>query len=139
MAGVPSLWWGRGVSLTPAFLFSPRSSEGDGVCVRSVQPGAHQVTKTGPASSWALHGLTAGMVGTLAARGLGCLVPSMASTYQRTLVLSSVFLPAPGWGQTSQSSLPHSICRTAGTQLCPAPWHLLYAAVYLPGPCGLAQ
>lgn len=46
MAGVPSPWWGRGASLTLAFLSSPGSSEGNGVRVCPVQPGAHQVTET---------------------------------------------------------------------------------------------
>lgn len=53
-SGFAALWLeslahgGEGEHLMPAFLSSPGGSEGDGVCVRSVQPGAHQVTETDP-------------------------------------------------------------------------------------------
>lgn len=131
MAGLPSLWWGRGASLTPAFLSSPGGSEGDGVCVRSVQPGAHQVTETGPASSWVLHCLTARTAGALAARSLGCLVPSVASSCQRTLALSAP--PARTRPGADQPSLPRSVCRTSwvpAAEHCPQLW---------PHPCGCSK
>lgn len=106
MAGVPSPCWGRGASLTPAFLFSPGGSEGDSVRVCSVQPGAHQVTETGPASSWVLHCLTPGTAGALAAGSLGCLVPSVVSPDQRTLVLAAP--PASARLGADQPSQPRS-------------------------------
>lgn len=131
MAGLPSLWWGRGASLTPAFLSSPGGSAGDGVCVCSVQPGAQQVTETGPASSWVLHCLTARTVGALAAGSLGCLVPSVASSCQRTLVLSAP--PAHARPGADQPSLPRSICRTSWVPVaehCPQLW---------PHPCSCSK
>lgn len=138
MAGVPSPWWGRGASLTPAFLSSPGGSEGDGVRVCSVQPGAHQVTETGPASSWVLHCLTPGTAGALAAGSLGCLVPSVVSPCQRTLALAAP--PAGARLGAEQPSQPRSICHPGWVpavehcpQLCPHPCGCPQAAAPSPG------
>lgn len=136
MAGVPSPWWGRGAPLTPAFLSSPGGSEGDSVRVCSVQPGAHQVTETGPASSCVLHCLTPGTAGALAAMSLGCLVPSVVSPCQRMLGLAA----PPARLGADQPSLPRSICCTSWVpvaehcpQLCPHPCSCPLAAAASPG------
>ncbi|XP_071668154.1 protrudin isoform X4 [Patagioenas fasciata] len=128
---------------------SPGGPEGDSVCVCSVQPGAHQVTKTGPASSWVLHYLTSRTVGALPllTRSQCCLVPSVASSCQRTHALATP--PASARLRADQPSLPRSTSWVPVLELCPCPWQLLQdlgapwdslgPSVYLPRPCGLAQ
>ncbi|XP_064924367.1 protrudin isoform X2 [Columba livia] len=128
---------------------SPGGPEGDSVCVCSVQPGAHQVTKTGPASSWVLCYLTSRTVGALPllTRSQCCLVPSVASPCQRTHALATP--PASARLRADQPSLPRSTSWVPVLELCSCPWQLLQdlgapwdslgPAMYLPRPCGLAQ
>ncbi|KAM9232709.1 protrudin isoform 2-T2 [Leptosomus discolor] len=88
--------------------------------------GAHQVTETGPASSWVLPCLTPRTAGALAAGSLGCFVPSVASPCQRMLVLTASPDTA-GLGE-DQPPLPRNICHTSWVPaaehcpwLCPHP------------------
>lgn len=90
--------------------------------MRSVQPGAHQVTASGPASSWVLRCLMPGLLGSQR----GITLPEAACAHCSSCQCQL---------GTDQPSLPRSMCHTswvpAAEGLCPlpttAPWQLFQA------------